>query len=510
MTDLTPLPVMTQPAKPPTPLKDISIFDLPEWTGEVIPLELKQDDAFAGVRFQPVSKIYHYRTDGFDGLKVNDWVIVDTARGKQMAQIATLKPPKDKGSMAFRRIERRATGRDMATRHYYENKELEAMIACRAEASALQLPIKIVKADYSFDGQTLTFNFSTIEDNVEVDVRQLHEAMSHLYQARVELRQIGPREVAKILGGMGACGVEERCCSKFLSEFSPISIKHAKEQNISLNPTDITGMCGRLRCCLIYEYEQYVEARRYLPKLKSMIGTPQGIGKVIELLSLRDSAKVQLTNGEIRREVVFHREQLVPLEEYQRLQEKAISGKCDKHEGGGCDCGRDKSAKDKTEIQIQQDSLSAIEPKSPKSPMPRPEHRPPPERRPMPERRPEPERQPPKNTIADGNEEIEVVSMAEELGLEPLPPRDTRARGEHEGNKRPQTNRDNDRGANDRNRSDRNREPRARNERGPDAGHRQRRDERGPDQPHASGPNTSNTSPEERQERRKPLRRRSE
>ncbi|MEI7467684.1 MAG: hypothetical protein WCL57_05620, partial [Chloroflexota bacterium] len=198
------------------------------------------------------------------------------------------------------------------------------------------------------------------------------------------------------------------------------------------------------------------------------------------------------------------------LEEYQRLQEKAISGKCDKHEGGGCDCGRDKSAKDKTEIQIQQDSLSAIEPKSPKSPMPRPEHRPPPERRPMPERRPEPERQPPKNTIADGNEEIEVVSMAEELGLEPLPPRDTRARGEHEGNKRPQTNRDNDRGANDRNRSDRNREPRARNERGPDAGHRQRRDERGPDQPHASGPNTSNTSPEERQERRKPLRRRSE
>ncbi len=100
--------------------------------------------------------------------------------------------------------------------------------------------------------------------------------MSHLYQARIEMRQISPREVAKIIGGLGACGIDERCCSNFLTEFSPISIKHAKEQNLSLNPHDITGMCGRLRCCLVFEYEQYVAAKRTLPKVKSMIGTPKG------------------------------------------------------------------------------------------------------------------------------------------------------------------------------------------------------------------------------------------
>ena len=143
---------------------------------------------------------------------------------------------------------------------------------------------------------------------------------------------------------MGACGIEERCCSKFLTEFSPVSIKHAKEQNISLNPNDITGMCGRLRCCLVYEYEQYVEARRHLPKLKSTIGTPQGEGKVVELMALRDSVRVMLGGEtEERTFAVFHREQLVPLEEYRRLQEKAASGTCDRHEGGGCDCGKAKA-----------------------------------------------------------------------------------------------------------------------------------------------------------------------
>jgi cell fate regulator YaaT (PSP1 superfamily) len=327
----------------PLPSQDISIFDLPEWTGAPVTVQ-KTTEAFAGVRFQPISKIYHYRADGFEDLKVGDWVIVDSARGRQMAQVATRKVPNDNGVTVFRRIERKATGRDMAMRHFYHNKELEAMIACRAESATLALPIKIVKADYSFDGQTLIFSFSGNEENKEVDVSSLYDTMSRLYSARVEFRQIGPREVAKILGGMGACGIEERCCSKFLSEFSPITIKHAKEQNISLNPADITGMCGRLRCCLVYEFEQYVEAKRHMPKLKSMIGTPQGVGKVIEHLALRDSVKVLITEGDDRRELIFHREQLVPLEEYQRLQDKALSGKCDKHDGGGCDCGKDKSS----------------------------------------------------------------------------------------------------------------------------------------------------------------------
>lgn len=322
-----------------TPIKEPSMFDLPEWTGA--PVEApgpEPRERFAGVRFQPVGKVYHYRADGFDRLKVGDWVIVDTVRGKQMGQVATVAPPKDR-SLQMKRIERPATGRDMAMRHFHENRELEAMIACRAETAALRLPIKIVKAEYSFDGQTLTFLFSSDQED-RVETGELREIISRLYRARIEFRQISPREVAKIIGGMGACGIENRCCSRFLTEFSPISIKHAKEQGLSLNPHDITGMCGRLRCCLVYEYEMYVAAKRTLPKLKAIVGTPFGPGKVLEHLTLRDSVRVLVGDGDLARDQIVHREQIVPLEELKRLQDKAISGTCDKHEGGGCDCGK--------------------------------------------------------------------------------------------------------------------------------------------------------------------------
>ena len=322
-----------------TPTKEPSMFDLPEWTGA--PAEAPGSESrerFAGVRFQPVGKVYHYRADGFDRLKTGDWVIVDTVRGKQMGQVATLAPPKDRG-LQMKRIERIATGRDMAMRHFHENRELEAMIACRAESSALRLPIKIVKAEYSFDGQTLTFLFSSDQEE-RVETGELREIVGRLYRARIEFRQISPREVAKIIGGMGACGIENRCCSRFLTEFSPISIKHAKEQGLSLNPHDITGMCGRLRCCLVYEYEMYVAAKRNLPKLKTIVGTPFGPGKVLEHLTLRDSVRVLVGDGDLARDQIVHREQIVPLEELKRLQDKAASGTCDKHEGGGCDCGK--------------------------------------------------------------------------------------------------------------------------------------------------------------------------
>ena len=328
--------------QPPAAKPEPSMFDSPEWMGN-IPTAAPSKASFAGVRFQRVGKIYHYLAGGFS-LKLGDWVVVDTARGKQMAQVASLKPPRDFSSTGgFKRIERMVTGRDMAMRHFYESKELEAMIACRAESNALALPIKIVKAEYSFDGQTLTFMFSSDQEE-HVETNDLRQVMSRLYRARIETRQISPREVAKIIGGMGACGIEQRCCSRFLTEFSPVSIKHAKEQGLSLNPHDITGMCGRLRCCLIYEYEQYVEARRQLPKRNSIVGTPHGQGKVVDILALRDSVAVLIGEGETAKEFVVHREEIIPLEELKRLQEKAASGTCDKHEGGGCDCGKGKQA----------------------------------------------------------------------------------------------------------------------------------------------------------------------
>jgi hypothetical protein len=153
------------------------------------------------------------------------------------------------------------------------------------------------------------------------------------FRAKVELRQIGPRDVAKLLGGMGACGIP-RCCSTFLTDFSPISIKMAKAQGISLNPTEITGMCGRLRCCLIYEYEQYVEARKQLPKRNKRVGTPHGEGKVIDVHPLRDAVTVLVNDTHY----LVSREDLIPLDELQALQAKAEAG-CSKAENGGCDCG---------------------------------------------------------------------------------------------------------------------------------------------------------------------------
>jgi cell fate regulator YaaT (PSP1 superfamily) len=253
---------------PAEAVKEPSMFDSPEWTGENPPQsQPHQRELLVGIRFQAVGKVYHYNATGFPNLKAGAWVVVDTARGRQIGQVATLKPPRSHGG-PYKRIERLAGGRDMAMRHYYEQKELEAMISCRAESAGLRLPIKIVRAEYAFDGQTLTFLYSSDREE-RIEVGDLRERLSHLYRARLEFRQISPREVAKILGGMGACGIEERCCSKFLTEFSPISIKHAKEQNLSLNPNDITGMCGRLRCCLVFEYEQYVAAKTACPNSRA-------------------------------------------------------------------------------------------------------------------------------------------------------------------------------------------------------------------------------------------------
>jgi len=139
-----------------------------------------------------------------------------------------------------------------------------------------------------------------------------------------------------MMGGYGACGIP-RCCSTFLTDFSPISIRMAKEQGISLSPQEITGMCGRLRCCLVYEYEQYVEAKKQLPKVGKTIGTPYGEGRVYDVRPLRDSVMVDV--GEESHEVFRH--EIEPIEELEALKKKAEAG-CSKHENGGCDCGAKK------------------------------------------------------------------------------------------------------------------------------------------------------------------------
>jgi cell fate regulator YaaT (PSP1 superfamily) len=207
-------------------------------------------------------------------------------------------------------------------RRIWAQKELEAMIACRERVAQLKLRgVKVVAAEFSFDGMRLSLMYST-ETEEKAELKSLRHDMQNLFQhSQVEMRQIGPRDVAKLLGGMGACGLESRCCSKFLTDFSPISIKMAKEQGISLTPQEITGICGRLRCCLVYEYEQYVSARKELPKRNKVVMTPLGEGKVVDVNPLQMSVRVEIPNIGIRE---MNIDQLEPRDEIDALRNKTL------------------------------------------------------------------------------------------------------------------------------------------------------------------------------------------
>ncbi len=296
-----------------------------------------------GVRFSKVGKIYHFDGNAVPDVQVGDYVIVDTARGKNLGEVVNrLKEPPPPPPEGWRRIERLATPRDLVLKQYWAQKQIEALIECRARAAELDLKgIKIIAAEYNFDGSRLDFFFSA-ETEDKVDLKTLKRDMQKKFSsAQVEMRQIGSRDVAKLLGGMGACGLETRCCSRFLTEFSPISIKMAKEQGISLTPNEIIGMCGRLRCCLIYEYEQYVAARKELPKRNKRVMTPRGEGKVTDVMPLTQTVLVLLDNDPRGVPVAFHRDDIQPWDELEALRRKA-ENPCGQHEGG-CACGRSSS-----------------------------------------------------------------------------------------------------------------------------------------------------------------------
>ena len=176
-------------------------------------------------------------------------------------------------------------------------EEAEALDVAREVVAQLGLPVKVVIAEYTFDGQRLTLLY--VCDEKKVDAGGLVQRVQNRLGVRVELRRIGPRDHAKLMGGYGACG-ELRCCSRFLSEFNPVSIKMAKTQGVSLNPSDITGLCGRLRCCLMYEHEQYIEAKKTLPKRGKMVTTPRGDGKVVRLNPLSQRISVDLGEAGIQ------------------------------------------------------------------------------------------------------------------------------------------------------------------------------------------------------------------
>jgi cell fate regulator YaaT (PSP1 superfamily) len=274
-----------------------------------------------GVRFAEIGKSYHFDASAFPQIKVGDHVIVETSRGKQLGEVSQIVKDPVSSPESWKPVERIASPRDLVLRRIWAQKELEAMVTCRERTAQLKLSgVKIVAAEFSFDGARLTLVYST-ETEDKAELKSLRHDMQKQYpKSQVEMRQIGPRDVAKLLGGMGACGLETRCCSKFLTEFSPISIKMAKEQGISLTPQEITGMCGRLRCCLVYEYEQYAAARKELPKRNKRVVTPMGEGKVLDTNPLRMTIRVELPDVGWRE---FDRDQVEPWDELEAMRRKS-------------------------------------------------------------------------------------------------------------------------------------------------------------------------------------------
>lgn len=261
----------------------------------MIELRFMAEQTIVGVQFSPVGKIYHFSLPEGVSVSVGDFVLVNTARGRQLGKVLVAPVQNPHNPEEIQPVERKATEQDLLVKEKNAEKERIALDKAREYLKDPRFEgVKAFSAEYSFDGNRLTF-YLNYEPDGGFDIRTFLREISHSFRdVRLEVRQVGPRDVAKALSGLGACGIEKRCCSKFLTEFSSISIKMAKSQDISLTPAEITGMCGRLRCCLNYEYETYEEARKNLPKRKKIIQTPLGEGKVIQVLPLSDSVVVEL------------------------------------------------------------------------------------------------------------------------------------------------------------------------------------------------------------------------
>jgi len=249
-----------------------------------------------GVQFEPVGKVYYFDASRYPDLKQGDPVVVRTSRGLQLANITQINiDVEDLDLRSFKSVERPATPADLLQRKALALKEKETTAKVEEYLNHNGLSaVKIVSVEYSLDGDRL-FILINSESSVNYNLKRIHQDIQKLEKdVQLDLRQIGPRDAAKLIRGMGACGLESRCCSRFLTEFASISIRMAKTQDISLTPTEITGMCGRLRCCLVYEYDQYVEAIKTLPKRKRKVNTPMGEGRVVQILPLQQAVIVDL------------------------------------------------------------------------------------------------------------------------------------------------------------------------------------------------------------------------
>lgn len=248
-----------------------------------------------GVRFKPTGKVYYFDPQGIE-VNRGDYVIVETSRGIEYGQVMYgIKEVEDSVvTKPLKGVLRIATQED--TRKYNENKEKEKQAAkiCMDKISEHGLDMKLVEVEYTFDGSKVLFYFTA---DGRVDFRDLVKDLASVFKTRIELRQIGVRDESKVLGSIGVCG-RNLCCSEFLGEFVPVSIKMAKEQGLSLNPTKISGACGRLMCCLKYEQDTYEELNRITPSVGAIVDTPDGKGTIAYVSLLKGKVSVKLETGD--------------------------------------------------------------------------------------------------------------------------------------------------------------------------------------------------------------------
>ena len=263
-----------------------------------------------GVRFKQVGKVYYFAPNG-EPLRLGEKVIVETSRGIECGEVAMLsRQVKDEDVVKpLKTVIRVANDEDRRRLEENKAKEKKAFRLCQEKIARHKLEMKLVDVEYTFDNNKILFYFTA---DGRVDFRELVKDLASVFKTRIELRQIGVRDEAKMLGGLGICG-RPFCCATFLGEFQPVSIKMAKEQGLSLNPTKISGTCGRLMCCLKYEQNAYEDLLRITPRVGTPVSTSEGKGVVTEVSLLTGLVKVRLDKAADGAPMVFEREAVRPL-----------------------------------------------------------------------------------------------------------------------------------------------------------------------------------------------------
>ena len=261
-----------------------------------------------GVRFKEVGKIYYFDPNGLENLQAREPVIVETARGTEYGEVAfgEREVSDEEISPPLKRVIRRASDRDKKIVEENREKEQAAYEVGLKKIKEHKLDMKLVSVEYTFDRSKILFYFTA---DGRVDFRDLVKDLASVFRTRIELRQIGVRDESKIVGGLGVCG-RPFCCKTFLGDFQPVSVKMAKEQNLSLSPTKISGTCGRLMCCLKYEQDAYEHLLRVTPKNGAVVETAEGRGTVVDFNLLTGMLKVKLDKRPDAAPLVVSRKQV--------------------------------------------------------------------------------------------------------------------------------------------------------------------------------------------------------